>query len=96
MKKWECIICGLIYDEAKGWPDDGIARLYSAIEKLAKAALKQRGIDNSNATVEQLPEPMRADYERRYLNTEALFLKAFNAYAEEVKSAAFPDESEQY
>lgn len=25
MKKWECIICGLIYDEAEGWPDDGIA-----------------------------------------------------------------------
>lgn len=25
MKKWLCIICGLIYDEATGWPDDGIA-----------------------------------------------------------------------
>jgi len=25
MKTWLCIICGLIYDEAKGWPDDGIA-----------------------------------------------------------------------
>jgi rubredoxin-NAD+ reductase len=25
MKKWLCIICGLIYDEALGWPDDGIA-----------------------------------------------------------------------
>lgn len=24
MKKWLCIICGLIYDEAKGWPKDGI------------------------------------------------------------------------
>lgn len=24
MKKWLCIICGLIYDEALGWPDDGI------------------------------------------------------------------------
>lgn len=23
-KKWLCIICGLIYDEAKGWPSDGI------------------------------------------------------------------------
>ena len=23
-KKWECIVCGLIYDEAEGWPDDGI------------------------------------------------------------------------
>lgn len=25
MKKWLCIICGLIYDEAEGWPRDGIA-----------------------------------------------------------------------
>ena len=25
MSKWECIVCGLIYDEKLGWPDDGIA-----------------------------------------------------------------------
>ncbi len=25
MKQWECIVCGWIYDEAKGWPEDGIA-----------------------------------------------------------------------
>lgn len=25
MRKWLCTICGLVYDEAKGWPDDGIA-----------------------------------------------------------------------
>ena len=24
LKKYECIVCGLIYDEALGWPDDGI------------------------------------------------------------------------
>ena len=24
MKKYMCIICGLVYDEAKGWPSDGI------------------------------------------------------------------------
>ncbi|EIF44514.1 rubredoxin [Zhongshania aliphaticivorans] len=24
-KKWECVICGFVYDEAEGWPDDGIA-----------------------------------------------------------------------
>ncbi|MBJ41466.1 MAG: rubredoxin [Gammaproteobacteria bacterium] len=24
MKKYLCLICGLIYDEAEGWPDDGI------------------------------------------------------------------------
>ena len=25
MARWECIVCGLIYDEREGWPDDGIA-----------------------------------------------------------------------
>jgi rubredoxin len=25
LKKWECVICGYIYDEAEGVPDDGIA-----------------------------------------------------------------------
>ena len=25
MKTWICIICGLIYDEARGWPADGIS-----------------------------------------------------------------------
>ena len=23
-KKWECIVCGWIYDEELGWPEDGI------------------------------------------------------------------------
>ena len=30
-------------------PDDAVARLYSALEKLAKAALAAHGIDNSAA-----------------------------------------------
>ena len=25
MKRWECIVGGFIYDEAEGWPEDGIA-----------------------------------------------------------------------
>ena len=25
MKTWLCVVCGLIYDEAAGWPEDGIA-----------------------------------------------------------------------
>ena len=25
MKKYQCIVCGWIYDEADGWPQDGIA-----------------------------------------------------------------------
>ena len=24
MKKYMCLICGFIYDEEKGWPEDGI------------------------------------------------------------------------
>lgn len=24
MKKWECIVCGFVYDEATGLPDEGI------------------------------------------------------------------------
>jgi rubredoxin len=24
-KTWVCIVCGLVYDEAQGWPDGGIA-----------------------------------------------------------------------
>ena len=24
MKSWQCIVCGYIYDEAKGIPEDGI------------------------------------------------------------------------
>jgi len=25
MKKWQCMVCGFIYDEAAGLPDEGIA-----------------------------------------------------------------------
>jgi len=25
MKIYQCIVCGFIYDESKGWPEDGIA-----------------------------------------------------------------------
>jgi len=24
-KRWQCLACSYIYEEAKGWPDDGIA-----------------------------------------------------------------------
>ena len=23
-KTWMCVVCGLLYEEEKGWPDDGI------------------------------------------------------------------------
>jgi rubredoxin len=25
MKTYQCVVCGLIYDEEQGWPQDGIA-----------------------------------------------------------------------
>ncbi|MBT5052635.1 MAG: rubredoxin, partial [Gammaproteobacteria bacterium] len=25
MKKWQCIVCGFIYDEAEGFEEEGIA-----------------------------------------------------------------------
>ena len=25
MKKWQCVVCGFVYDEAMGWPAEGIA-----------------------------------------------------------------------
>lgn len=25
LRKWQCIICGFVYDEAKGLPEEGIA-----------------------------------------------------------------------
>jgi rubredoxin len=25
MKKWQCLLCGFVYDEAAGLPDEGIA-----------------------------------------------------------------------
>ena len=25
-KKWECIVCGWVYDEEKGHPEDGLER----------------------------------------------------------------------
>lgn len=55
--------------------DDGVARLYSAIEKLAKAELLALGIDNSACRPEQLPEPLREDYARRYRDPESGLLK---------------------
>ena len=24
-RTWMCLVCGFVYDESQGWPDDGIA-----------------------------------------------------------------------
>lgn len=49
-----------------GRPDDGVARLYSALEKLAKLELLEHGIDNSNARPDQIPDSLREDYVKKY------------------------------
>jgi CRISPR-associated protein (TIGR02710 family) len=53
-----------------GRPDDGIARLYSALEKLAKVGLGLRGINNSKALPDEIPEALRAEYQGKYMNPE--------------------------
>jgi hypothetical protein len=53
-----------------GHPDDGVARLYSALEKLAKAELQALGIDNSAAMLDQLPDTLREEFMARYLDKE--------------------------
>lgn len=55
--------------------DDGVARLYSAIEKLAKLALMERGIDNSGAKAEQLPATLREGYVQRFQDPESGLLR---------------------
>ena len=55
--------------------DDGVARLYSALEKLAKAELLGLGIDNSAARAEQVPETLRGEYETRYRDPASGLLK---------------------
>jgi CRISPR-associated protein (TIGR02710 family) len=55
--------------------DDGVARLYSAVEKLAKLALLERGINNSAAQAQQIPESLRAVYVARYQDEEGGLLR---------------------
>lgn len=54
--------------ELHGYYGDAVMRLYSALEKLAKAELESFGIDNSQAAAEMLPAEVRADYTRRYIS----------------------------
>jgi len=35
MKTWICVICGLIYDEARGWPDAGLDPAALRLERRA-------------------------------------------------------------
>jgi len=56
--------------------EDATARLYAAIEKTGKHALKLRhGIDNSKCRPEQLPEHLQAEYTRKYLDAKSKVLK---------------------
>jgi CRISPR-associated protein (TIGR02710 family) len=56
-------------------PDDGVARLYSALEKFAKFCLMEFGIDNSRTQIEQIPESLREEYTKRYQVREGNYLQ---------------------
>ncbi len=47
-KNYICVICGLIYDEEEGWPEDGIApgTLWEMFHQtgIARIAARERGI----------------------------------------------------
>jgi len=48
--------------------DDGVARLYRAIEVLGQTELKEKfGIDTSDVKVESLPPIIRDEYRKKYL-----------------------------
>jgi len=50
--------------------DEGIARLSSALEKLAQVCLLEQGIDNRKTQAEQIPEVLREEYIARYRTGE--------------------------
>ena len=31
MNKWQCVVCGFIYDEAQGWPEEEQQRVASLV-----------------------------------------------------------------
>ena len=53
MKKWECVVCGFIYDEAEGLPEEGILpgggvamlRCLPALDKVKTKGDEQIGVD---------------------------------------------------
>lgn len=55
----------------RGHYDDAVARLYSAVEKAAKIALAQRGIDNSNVPPELL-DRLDEEFSDRYKTQEKI------------------------
>lgn len=51
--------------------EDATARVYSAIEKIAKYQLQLKyGIDNSNCPKQRIPETLRDEYSQRYGNAD--------------------------
>jgi CRISPR-associated protein (TIGR02710 family) len=64
--------------------DDAIARVYRAIEALAQFRLEFKyGIKTSDVRTAQIPEPLREEYERRYVDekTSKIKLPLFASYS---------------
>lgn len=50
----------------EGRYDDAVARLYRSLELAAQLALKKYSIDTGDVRLEQIPEPIRDEYQRKY------------------------------
>ena len=56
MKRYQCVVCGLIYDEAQGWPEDEILRNYPGLEKEdIQACLRFSVVEDDRIRMTPLP-----------------------------------------
>lgn len=73
--------------------DDAVARLYSAIEAVARYRLADvYGIDNSHARLEQIPESLRLEFQRHYADDNPSPTLAFGLTASYELLRALGDE----
>ena len=58
MKIWQCRICGVVYDEQKGWPDAGIAPGVADHHLLEQPSqfLRLAGLSGMSGVDEAFPE----------------------------------------
>jgi CRISPR-associated protein (TIGR02710 family) len=68
----------------EGRYDDAVARLYRTLELIGSATLREKyGIDASNASPGQIPQALREEFVRKYLDPEksALRIPLYGAYS---------------
>ncbi|GAB3103652.1 FAD-dependent oxidoreductase [Aestuariicella hydrocarbonica] len=80
---WECLICGWVYDEAKGWPEDGIAAGTRWEDVPEDWLCPECGVS-------------KADFEMAERPAEETLLASPRAADQDVMSAAIPAEATSY